>query len=1448
MIRYLYLMAFLLSSFLVKSQAIVADFSADTQQGCAPLLVNFKDMSSGDPKFWNWDFGNGQLSSLQNPTIYYGSPGKYTVKLVVRNANGTDGITKTGYITVSQSPVADFISDYNNVCLPANIQFRDRSAPNGGTLTKWEWDFGDGTNSVLQEPAKAYTATGFYNISLKVTSSTGCTSTNIKSRFIRVLSGVEADFRDSVTKVCLPPYNASFTNETSGPGNISYTWDFGNGNTSKLKNPGITFASTGTYNIQLIAISDLGCSDTMKKTLVVKGANTSFSMPDSACKNSLVTFTNNSAPTPVSSVWNFGDGSSSSLINPTKTYTVSGKYNVVLFNKYAECSDSITKTINILSPPKVDFTSNTQGACKAPLSVVFQDTSPDAVSWLWNFGDGGTSNQQAPTHVYANTGEFNVTLTIQSKAGCSNSITKNKWIRILAPAVSISNAPAGGCIPFTFNPAVGINSVDAVTGYLWDFGDGSPVSGLANPSHTYASQGSYTLKLTITTAGGCTASVTIPNGVRTGTRPSVNFSANKDSVCVLGAVNFTDLSTAVPGPVDGWLWNFGDGRDTAIKNPAHAYSDTGTFTVRLIAYSNGCADSISKPAFVHVLPPIANFYDSTDCTNQLRAFFINKSVTNAALGPITYLWEFGDPAKTTSSSPQPNFTYPALGTYTVKLTVTNGALCSNTYIKQVTLFKEVADFTVSKTTVCKNERFTISAITSIPANISVYVWSINGGTQFVAPRSFDTSLAAVGSYSIALNIFAGNGCTDTKTKPAAISVTGPTAGFVSSLNNNCQNAIATFTDKSTPANNIVKWTFSYGDGVTQSFTSPPFTHPYKDTGNFTVRLTVQDNAGCSDIFTLPQPILITRPRVAFQAKQTAFCPGIPLQFTDSSQSVGTSTFLWNFGDGTTSTLQNPVHIYGSSDKVYNVTLKVQDSLGCSDSLTKISYISVKAPKSAFTIVDSTTICPPLETKFFFAGKDYESFYWDFGDSSNVITQLNPKNFYNTYGTFTAKLFLVGAGGCIDSSQHTIQVFNPDNSVISYSPLNACNELLVDFTIKHPPDTKYTFYFGDGASLAAKKDSIRYFYNSPNTYYPYIDLQDSLGCHVAIGGPDAIIVLGANPFFSVDHKSFCDSGTVYFTNYTIGNDPIVSSIWNFGDGATSTDNDAIHRYTIPGRYIASLNVKTLNGCSKSLTDTIRVYATPDPNIDGDSIVCINSPLSLTGTLEQPDSSVTWNWNFGNGQASTKQTTSVIYDKEGNYTISLEVTNMLGCKTTVTKNIVVKPLPVITVQTNAVIAVGTGITLPITYSQNVMTYSWTPISGLSCINCATPIANPKNTITYTVSVTDSFGCISSKDILVTVVCNEKNYFVPNTFTPNADGVNDIFYPRGNNINRIQSMRIFSRWGEMIFEKRNFAANNPTDGWDGTYKGKIAGSDAYVYIIEFICENGSIIPFKGNVTLIR
>ena len=1430
----------------VQAQVPVADFSANVVSGCAPLTVTFKDLSSGNPTFWNWDFGGGNLSNLQNPTITLGTPGTYTITLVVRNADGTNGITKTNYITVNPSPQAAFSANLTTGCAPSTIQFTDASNPVAGNIVSWNWDFGDGNTSTQQHPSNQYTAVGFYSVTLKVVSSTGCQAVASAGRYIRIVPGVIPDFSFNAPATCRPPFAVNFTNLTSGPGNLTYQWNFGNSTSSTQESPTASYGATGTYTVTLNATSEYGCSGSIQKPVDITGTGTSFTSPDTVCLNTAVNFQNTSSTTPVSSTWDFGNGLQSTDLHGTSTYLMPGNYTVKLKNVYDNCTDSFSKPLVVMDKPVVNFTALAATACKAPLTVNFQDISPDAVDWQWDFGDGNTSTQQNPSHQYTAEGQYNVTLTITSRLGCTNTLTQPAFVRIIKPTVAFGNAPTGGCAPFTFTPTANAVAIDGVSSYFWEYGDGytATTTTPSGPGHAYLVPGSYTIKLTITTNGGCTESVELINGIRVGTLPTANFSVTPTDACASDAINFTDLSTATPG-VDEWLWDFGDGNTSTQQNPSHTYADSGYFSVTVTAYNNKCP-ATSAAQVVHIKPPIAGFSYTVACPNGKQVNFVNQSKVNPAVyGPETYAWDFGD-GNTSSSANPGSHTYASIGTYTVKLTVST-ATCSHTFSQQIELVSEKADFSVSDPTICKNELLTVTAINSDAANIVQYEWFLGGPSFSTGGRIAYGSFPNAGSYTIALRITDLNGCQDTKTVTGAVTVSGPAANFTPAQPGACTNTSVTFNDLSTSAAGIKSWAFDFGDGNSQTFTAPPFTHTYADTGSYIVKLTVTDNNNCADTYTAADTVFITRPVPGFTSAYTTICPNTDLSFTDTSAGKGLS-WSWDFGDGGTATIQSPVHRYTATSGIFSVKLVVTDQYGCKDSVTKANHITVKKPLPAFTARDTSSICPLLETKFTFQGADYESFYWDFGDGS-TSTLLNPNHFYNTYGSYEAKLYVIGYGGCIDSVSDTINVYNPyTSSDMTYSPITNCNSLLVDFSLITPPSTRFTFYYGDGEVANLPTKTFQHFYKQPGFYAPAMLLQDSLGCQVMVGGPNTIRVIGALPLFGVDKKNFCDQGTVNFTNYTVGNDPVVSRTWDFDDGTTSSDTDPTHTFTGAGTYVVKHMVTTQAGCTNTITDTIRVYGTPHPVIVSDTVVCINDVLPLQGALTVPDTAITWAWDLGSNGRSADQNTSVKYPQTGTYTVSLETTNKLGCKDRISKNIYVPPTPVITVNGNTTIVVGTGITMPVSYSPNVASYAWTPPGGLSCTDCPTPFVNPKFTTQYNVRAEDIYGCSVQQDITITVICNKENYFVPNTFSPNGDGKNDVFMPRGRSIDRVNRMQIFNRWGELVFEKSNFMVNDVSAGWNGTYKGKPAIADVYIYVVEFVCDNASVVPYRGNVTLIR
>lgn len=1428
------------------AQVPTANFSGSPLSGCSPLIVNFQDLSTGGPTGWNWNFGNGNTSVLQNPTATYFTPGTYTVTLTASNLNGSNTLIRTQYITVYEPPTVNFMANTRTGCFPLRVQFSDLSMPGAGnTNVSWSWDFGNGLTSTQQNPLVTYNTAGTYTVSLTVTNDKGCTRTVTRPNYITVTNGVDAAFTFSNPTVCHAPATINFTNTSTGPPTLSYQWDFGDGNFSTAISPSHTYLADGSYVVTLVTTSTAGCVDTFRSNPIVIGAfTTSFNAPLTACINERVTFTNTSAPVPVSATWNFGDGGTATGINSNHTYTLPGTYTVRLYNTYSSCTDSAQQTITINPRPVADFTAPATVRCEPPFTVNFQDMSTGgATGWQWDFGDGNTSTLQNPSHTYTSYGSFTVTLVATNAFGCTDTIRRTNYIRIQRASISIPNLPERGCIPYTTTFTPTITSLDAVTSYNWDFGDGG-TSTLPNPTYTYTTQGTYTVRLIITTSTGCTDTLIVTNAIRVGSKPSADFSASPIPVCGTQRVYFTNLTTPAS---DEWNWNFGDGGTSTLENPFHSYSDTGYFTIQLIATNNGCPDTLVRQNYVQVLPPIARFTPVPDCNNRLRFSFTDQSIA-----PQTWEWDFGD-GSPVSTIQNPSHIYPAFGNYTVRLIVTNGA-CADTTFRTIRTVDENPDFASNVTSACKIAQINFQATNINTANITLYTWDFGDGTPVqVVPNPVIPHVYTIsGTYTVRLITTDINGCRDTITKTNYIRINGPLAGFSATNTGGCAGLTTTFNDLSTTdgVNALTNWQWHFGDGSVQDYSAPPFQHTYNTPGVYSVKLVVTDAAGCKDSLTRNNLVTVTDPVPNFTSADTLTCPGATVRFTNTSAPAGFSS-IWDFGDGNTSTTTSPTHVYTATGQ-YTVKLFITDAFGCPDSLIRNLYIRVDTPRADFSPSDSLSSCTPFRVQFTNTSSYYSSVVWDFGPGQGTSTLNNPVHFYTLPGVYPVKLVVTSPGGCRDSIIKNITVSDTAGTRLDYVPVSGCSPLQASFNVVTPGTiASYFWDFGDGNTIITTTPSVTHTYTNYGSFIPRVILEDPSGCLIPLQGLDTFNIIGAKARFGFSDSVFCDRATVNFSDSTTSNDPITSYNWSFGDGNTSTLQNPTHNYSAPGLYTVQLTVQTQNGCSDTFTRTniIRVVQRPLIDIAGDTVVCVNSSLLHSGIFLQPDTSaVSWQWSFPNGNSSTQQNPPPqTYITAGTFTITTIATNSTGCKDTTLQTVIVNPLPTVTMPPTLTVQNGFPLTIPATYTPNTISWIWSPATGLSCTNCPAPDAGPKFDTFYQVYFTDNNGCSNTGSIMVYVICKNANLFIPNTFSPNGDGSNDIFYPRGRGLERVKLLRIFNRWGEVVFEKRDFPVNDASSGWNGSFKGKTPQPDVYVYQAEVYCENGDIIKLNGNIALV-
>ena len=435
---------------------LIADFAATNSNGLGlpignePLPVFFyeKCISRDGITSWSWDFGDGGTSTEQNPTHIYTGDGTYTVTLTVTGADGNSNTkTKSGYITVGETrPMADFSATSTSGNEPLSVTFTNASTSYDG-ITSWSWDFGDGGTSTKQNPTHIYTSDGIYTVTLTVTEADGDSDTKTKSGYITVRdTGPTANF--SVTaNFENKPLSLAFTDaSTSYDGITSWSWDFGDGGTSTEQNPTHIYTSDGIYTVTLTVTEADGDSNIKTKsgyiTVGETGPMADFSATSTSGNKPLsLAFTDASTSYDgiTSWSWDFGDGETSTKQNPTHIYTSDGIYTVTLTVTEADGdSDTKTKTGYITvrdTGPLANFSATSTSGNK-PLPVTFTNSSTSydgIISWSWDFGDGGTSAEQNPTHIYTSDGIYTVTLTVTEAGGDSNTKNKTGYITVGDP-------------------------------------------------------------------------------------------------------------------------------------------------------------------------------------------------------------------------------------------------------------------------------------------------------------------------------------------------------------------------------------------------------------------------------------------------------------------------------------------------------------------------------------------------------------------------------------------------------------------------------------------------------------------------------------------------------------------------------------------------------------------------------------------------------------------------------------------------------------------------------------------------------------------------------------------------------------------------------------------------------------------------------------------------------
>ncbi len=471
----------------------IADFY---QQVTGATSVSFNDLSTGGSQSiisWDWDFGDGSVSTQQSPSHTYASPGSYVACLTITTTGGQCTNSTCQNVVIQSSQTCSAYFGYNVQSGSYTADFIDTSWTSSGSITSWAWDFGDGSTSNLQNPSHTYATTGNYQVCLTITGINGCTDTYC-SRVDILGPYCTSNFFSYGSN----PLQASFVDNSSSSSTITgWAWDFGDGNTSNLQNPVHTYAAGGYFYVCLTISTNSGCNDTYCDSVYIGTSSSCQSIFSAQVNGGVVTFTDNSIPSNHSGLWDFGDGNTLWTWNSLPVnhqYFSVGTFVVCLTITDSLCYSTTCDTVVITQAGCSALFTSMQDSMNF-LTTYFNDLSSGTINdWSWDFGDGSTGNGQYPVHTYASIGTYRVCLTVTDTL---NSCTNTYCTNVVANSPC---APVFGAFPDSLmQTTVDMNfwlqsNCGSPTAVFWDFGDGTvDSSGTLAPIHSYADTGTYTV-------------------------------------------------------------------------------------------------------------------------------------------------------------------------------------------------------------------------------------------------------------------------------------------------------------------------------------------------------------------------------------------------------------------------------------------------------------------------------------------------------------------------------------------------------------------------------------------------------------------------------------------------------------------------------------------------------------------------------------------------------------------------------------------------------------------------------------------------------------------------------------------------------------------------------------------------------------------------------------------
>ena len=1465
--------------------------------GCAPLLAipqsvtnvpaGFAPHFISNYEWWIYNNSTGALEWHQFGSAFahtFNTPGCYKLKLKITTDNGC--VTTTwldSALCVGAPPVCSMTVNPDTMCYEADSVVFNVGGP-GCNADRFIVHFGDETDpsatSFITSSPFVHTYQSFGEFDAWVVPvQDSCEGDSMTAHI--VVYPPAASFSSSTS--CLSGDTVCFANGANGANR--YHWNFGCApDTFNTFSPCLILPHCDTCTVTLTAYNDTTHCVHHKTQLIqtacgnVNATATPAYIQD--CNQSTATYTNTTPGASSGQTYWFTNPYSpgcsfvppcafSSAISTPMTWFFGEGDIAMLYIAPGGCRDTVWIHRRVCGLT-ADFTPT--GIC-LPDSFHFAPIGYDnhgvsgcdtIVAWAWDFGGGDLDSTQFPVRTFP-LGAHSVRLTITNSFGCTATIVK--IVTSGTPVYALWNVDTNICpgstVAVTNSTSSGVSLIET-----WEFpGSNFPFyNGHTPPSLTYNTPGDYLLVYTVS-GGTCyrsdTVTMHVHNPILSGYLDTTYASCPPLPVCATNTSQWVDQLT------DIYTWDFGNGEYLEV-NPCDFYGFPGCYPVTLsVVTNNGCRDTVFIDS-VCVDGPYGSIGHSPMgiCSCKDSVDFIVSSVKATEL---TFVYGCNQGFKIENPIfPIGTDLNPHTFNYRIPYCLTDSCLPQVTFGDATgchVLYNDSILYVDSPVVAIAFNNFGIclsgtvnffdATTFALPPNISYNTqWSWDFGDPFDPTPSTDSTpthyYSQPGAFPVTFRVTSNFGCYDSIVSTSVVVIPKfPIAGFYADASLVCAETPICFHDTSyvDSVTGPQFWYWDFGDGNTDSVSGANPCHTYMAGGFYTVHLCLYDSIGCGDCDSGFVIQVISKP-IADAGPDTVFCYGVQAQLNGS----GAVACQWS----PPNLVSNPA-ICNPTTILFQDTsfiLTVTDVYGCIgvDTLNVLVgrvFANFTVPANAcledsVCVTDASASINGVITNWLYA----------FGDGGTT-TGANSCYLYSIPAIYSIFETVTDNHGCVDTTSRPVIIFPQPMAAFSLNDTVVCSNAPVcytDFSTSITAIQNWTWDFGANQVGYSGQNPPCHLYTPPYlpNYTIVLAIADQNGC---LDTASIIVTVNETPQANFSWSTSCEDTYMPLANTSANGDGAIDSCtWLLWVGAPSPVNDYNCNTSFlfpPGYHDVQLIVHDLNGCLDTIVKTVFTDSLSQLVIyPGDTTICLGTSVdySVSGVFDN----IVWTPSVW---LSDPYSAVVTVTPLGNVGYIISAVNGVCNSDNDTFAIqVIQPIPidVMAVPDRIVLGLSSNITSQI--PAPIDSIVWTPDSTLDCRNCLNPVATPIQTTTYCATIyygKNGVTCFNSACVTITVLnsCNESIVYLPNTFTPNGDGINDIFMIRGIAATRVNYFRVFDRWGKLVYESLNGEANQTLWGWDGTDRtGEKLNPAVFVYTYEIECINGDIVTGNGNVTLVR